>query len=190
MYAESVAELEARLHRLSVDRQMLSDEFSDARRALEQQVAEATARAEAGRSETSVALDTAVREATEARSSAAAYADRAAAASADAEKARGEATEALKLLDDEKRRRHADGDQLSTLRADLDVARDAASASRDDAKRLAAKVAVLEADLARAKAAGDAARTKLAALTAASKVDAITTAKKKKKKPPVGDDDQ
>ena len=54
-YADSVAELEGRLHRLSVDRQMLADEFADARRALERQVRDAARAAEAARASSGAA---------------------------------------------------------------------------------------------------------------------------------------
>ena len=133
---------------------MLSDEFSDARRALEKQVAEATAKAAEGRSETSHALEAAKRDAKDARDAAATYADRAAAAAAEADEARDAAAAAGRKLDDEKRRRHADADALSTLRAELDAARTQAADVAATSKKLQLRVTQLEADL-------DAARTDL-----------------------------
>lgn len=63
-YADSVAALEAQLHRLSVDRQMLADEFAEARKGLESQIASVTTAAELSREEMESALDRAEREAT------------------------------------------------------------------------------------------------------------------------------
>mmetsp|Transcript_11176 Transcript_11176/g.15378 ORF Transcript_11176/g.15378 Transcript_11176/m.15378 type:complete len:324 (+) Transcript_11176:40-1011(+) len=76
MYAETVASLEAQLHRLSVDRQMLADEFDQARTSLEQQIATATAAAEASRSETAAALEEANRATRQARAAADALSER------------------------------------------------------------------------------------------------------------------
>lgn len=66
-YADSVAALEAQLHRLSVDRQMLADEFAEARKSLENQIASVTATAESSRSEMASALDRAERDAANTR---------------------------------------------------------------------------------------------------------------------------
>lgn len=75
-YADSVAALEAQLHRLSVDRQMLADEFAEARKSLEAQIASVTAGAETSRAEMAAALDRAEREASTTRAELSAVAAR------------------------------------------------------------------------------------------------------------------
>lgn len=172
MYAESVAELEARLHRLSVDRQMLQDEFADARRALERQVEEATRRAAAGQSETGHALEGAKREVADARAASASLAKRASATAAELDAARADADEARRQLEAEKRVRQADGDQLLALRAELEALRAAADAEGAEGERRGAKITGLEGELLAAKARGDGLAAKLAEAPSQADLDA------------------
>lgn len=95
VYAESVASLEAQLHRLSVDRQMLADEFAEARKSLETQIADVeTEKAQA--TEAVEASDQAMREA---KASAVALADRLKAQVAVTERLRDEKARAEAALD-------------------------------------------------------------------------------------------
>ncbi|KAJ8601541.1 hypothetical protein CTAYLR_005207 [Chrysophaeum taylorii] len=76
MYADSVAALEAQLHRLSVDRQMLADEFAEARKGLESQIKTVTESAESSRNELADALERAQTDASKARAELAAVSQR------------------------------------------------------------------------------------------------------------------
>jgi len=111
MYADTVASLEAQLHRLSVDRQMLADEFAAARQSLETEVASVVE----SRDEATSALERSETAAREARASVTALAERLKAEVALTERLRDEKAKAEANLDTlkEQQRRVRFNDSMS-----------------------------------------------------------------------------